>query len=335
MKRTTSPRTKALYHTAQTNYERFHGIPRGCCTLEQVMASAAGVLGWAQFTGPGIKFEVPPISNTMPLREMQRQRKTKKDTKTKDKCSNRKQLQDESGALPFTTDANFKNNCTLPIQDSASRPTLPSDLPGDNFATPQLKGQKEIENKIEHDIEIALKASLHDDHASQKHVLANHMLNQLHRIQQPNGTSFKLCQRDINGDGFCFFRCIAEQTNLSTADDVYMHLLAACAFMEVARNKERLIDDDNNEKTERQTAMQQIPEYQYAMNNGLLDSFDIHILDQMEGVLKRDLSNTRRYASLTDIVALLKHFRLTCMLLQPHKWKTSPKMANLFARHHE
>ena len=100
-----------------------------------------------------------------------------------------------------------------------------------------------------------------------------------------------------------------------------MHLLAACACMEVARNKERLIDDDNNEKTERQTAMQQIPEYQYAMNNGLLDSFDIHILDKMEGVLKRDLSNTRRYASLTDIVALLKHFRLTCILLQAHKWK--------------
>ena len=75
--------------------------------------------------------------------------------------------------------------------------------------------------------------------------------------------------------------------------------------MGVARNKERLIDDDNNEKTERQTAMQQIPEYQYAMNNGLLDSFDIHILDKMEGVLKRDLSNTRRYASLTVIVWLI------------------------------
>ena len=42
-------------------------------------------------------------------------------------------------------------------------------------------------------------------------------------------------------------------------------------------------------------------------------------------MLKGDLSKSRPYASLTDIVPLLKHLRLTCILLEPHKWEDKEK----------
>ena len=82
-----------------------------------------------------------------------------------------------------------------------------------------------------------------------------------------------------------------------------------------------LLDDTDEEKAERREDIHQIPEYQHAAWMGILDTFDIHILDKMEGVLKGDLSKSGRYASMTDIVALLRHLRLTCILLQPRRWE--------------
>ena len=65
----TSSDAKAVHQVAMENYEKFNGLPKGCCTFEQVVASSAGVLGWAQLKGPAIKFEVPPISNSEPLKQ--------------------------------------------------------------------------------------------------------------------------------------------------------------------------------------------------------------------------------------------------------------------------
>ena len=64
----TSSDAKAVHQVAMDYYEKFNGLPTACCTFEQVVASRAGVLGWAHFTGPAIKFEVPPISNSVPLK---------------------------------------------------------------------------------------------------------------------------------------------------------------------------------------------------------------------------------------------------------------------------
>ena len=90
-----------------------------------------------------------------------------------------------------------------------------------------------------------------------------------------------------------------------------MRLFAACVFSQVALTVPRdFIDDTDEEMAERRKDIDQIPEYQHAACMGVLDTFDIHILDKMEGVLKGDLSKSRRYASLKDIVALLKHLRL-------------------------
>ena len=76
-----------------------------------------------------------------------------------------------------------------------------------------------------------------------------------------------------------------------------MRLLAACAFAEVARTGSRdLLDDTDEDKADWQEGIHQIPEYQHAVWMELLDTFDIHILDKMEGVLKGDLSTSRRYA---------------------------------------
>ena len=130
----------------------------------------------------------------------------------------------------------------------------------------------------------------------------------------------------MNGHGFCLFRCIAAQANLSNVDDVDVRLLAACVFAQVVLTVPRdFIDDTDEEMAERRKDIDQIPEYQHAACMGVLDAFDIHILDHMEGVLKGNLSKSRRYASLTDIMALLEHLRLTCILLEPHKWEDAEK----------
>ena len=132
----TSSDTLALHKVAMENYEKFNGLPKGCCTFEQVVASSAGVLGWAQFTGPAIKFEVPPISNSVPLKEIQHRRKAKKEMKAKRKSLTTEQGQDEFGIHLFATAASkapqdnsltisenvqcehkdFEDKCSLPLR---------------------------------------------------------------------------------------------------------------------------------------------------------------------------------------------------------------------------
>ena len=81
----TSSDAKVLHEVAMDNYEKFNGLPKVCCAFEQVVASSAGMLGWAQFTGPAIKFEMPPISNLVPLKEIQHRRKADNEMKAKSK----------------------------------------------------------------------------------------------------------------------------------------------------------------------------------------------------------------------------------------------------------
>ena len=175
------------------------------------------------------------------------------------------------------------------------------------------------------DFEKAMIASLEDPTAVQRDELANRMLNQLDCIQQSHNKPFKLCLSKNRGDGLCFFRCIAEQANLSNEDDVQVRLLAAYTFIEVARDTNRNADENIDESFERLAELQGISEYQYAIENDLLDTFDLYNLDKIEGVLKRNLSLNRRYASGTDIVTLLKHFDLTCIMLKPYNWVTDGK----------
>ena len=146
------------------------------------------------------------------------------------------------------------------------------------------------------DLEAAMVASLADTGGRERTNLANAMLAQLRPIQPFEGDPFGLCPEPVNGDGFCFFRGIAEQVNLPNVHDVDVRLLAACAFARVACTVQRdLIDDSDEEKLQRRAYISQIPEYMHAARMGALDTFDFHVLDKMEGVLKRDLSLERRY----------------------------------------
>ena len=43
------------------SYGKFYGLPPGCATLQQIVNSSAGVLGWAAFNGSGINCEQPPM----------------------------------------------------------------------------------------------------------------------------------------------------------------------------------------------------------------------------------------------------------------------------------
>mgnify|MGYP003333432156 CR=1 FL=1 len=177
-------------------------------------------------------------------------------------------------------------------------------------------------NTMDPDLEAAIVASLSDTAGRERTNLANAMLGQLRPVQPFEGDPFSLCLEHVHGDGFCFFRGIAGQVNLPNVDDVDVRLLAALAFAEVACTAQRdLIDDGEKEKLQRRECISQIPEYVHAARTGALDAFDFHVLDKMEGVLKADLSLERRYASLTDIVALLTHLELTCILLRPQSWK--------------
>ena len=108
------------------------------------------------------------------------------------------------------------------------------------------------------DFEKAMIASLEDPTAVQRDELANRMLNQLDWIQQSHNKSFKLCLSKIRGDGLCFFRCIAEQANLSNEDDVQVRLLAAYTFIEVARDTNRNADENIDESFERLAELQGI-----------------------------------------------------------------------------
>ena len=58
---------------------RFSGLPPGCVTLQQVVGSSAGVLGWAAYNGLGIKFAQSPIyTNKIPKKEIEQRKQTKK-----------------------------------------------------------------------------------------------------------------------------------------------------------------------------------------------------------------------------------------------------------------
>lgn len=48
-----------------------------CATIEQVEHSSAGVLGWAAYDGPSIRFEPNPISSSRPRQEILRNRRRK------------------------------------------------------------------------------------------------------------------------------------------------------------------------------------------------------------------------------------------------------------------
>ena len=56
----------ALKQKATVNYELFYGLPRGSCTMEQVVDSSAGVEGWFEYTGPGIRHEPSPYRTLGP-----------------------------------------------------------------------------------------------------------------------------------------------------------------------------------------------------------------------------------------------------------------------------
>ena len=56
------------------------------------------------------------------------------------------------------------------------------------------------------------------------------------------------------------------------------------------------IDDTDEEMAERRKYIDQIPEYHDAACMGVLNTFDIHILDKMEGLLKGGSAKSRRYA---------------------------------------
>ena len=90
----TSSDAKVLHEVAMGNYDKFNSLPTGCRTFEQVVASRAGVLGWAQFRGPAIKFEVPPNSKSVPLKEIHNRRKAKKDMKANNESLTKAQGQD-------------------------------------------------------------------------------------------------------------------------------------------------------------------------------------------------------------------------------------------------
>ena len=257
----TSSDTLALHQVAMDNYEKFNGLPKGCCTFEQVVASSAGVLGWAQFTGPAIKFEVPPISNSVPLKDIQHRRKAKKEMKAKNKSLTTEQGQDEFGIPIFATAASkasqdnsltisenvqcehkdFEDKCSVPFRGNEQNPTLLPDLPDSSYTKPQLRGGGGM---MDPEMEAAMAASLADDHALEKEELANEMLAQLNPIQPSEGNPFRLRQDQVDGDGFCCCRCIAAQANLSNVDDVDVRLLAACAFAQVALTVPRHFIDD-------------------------------------------------------------------------------------------
>ena len=38
---------RKIQERAKSNYETFYGIPKGCCTIEQVRSSSAGISGWS------------------------------------------------------------------------------------------------------------------------------------------------------------------------------------------------------------------------------------------------------------------------------------------------
>ena len=97
----TSSDAKPVHKVAMENHEKFNGLPKGCCTFEQVVASSAGALGWAQFTGPAIKLEIPPILKSVPLKEIQHRRKAKKKMKAKNKSLTTEQVQYEFGITFF------------------------------------------------------------------------------------------------------------------------------------------------------------------------------------------------------------------------------------------
>ena len=78
--------TRALNEAAIENYTRFYSLPSGCGVIEQVIDSAAGVLGWAAYSGPSLhgKFEESPIyPNSKSRQEILRLREQKKELKSK------------------------------------------------------------------------------------------------------------------------------------------------------------------------------------------------------------------------------------------------------------
>ena len=74
----------ALKRKAMENYERFYGLPSGSCKIDQVVDSSAGLEGRLEFTGPGIRYEPSPISNSRPIREVKEERMIRKARKKLD-----------------------------------------------------------------------------------------------------------------------------------------------------------------------------------------------------------------------------------------------------------
>ena len=159
------------------------------------------------------------------------------------------------------------------------------------------------------ELQEAFALSLLDDPARDRCARANAVLQHLGHVRCGE-SAFALSVDPVMGDGFCWYRCLTTQANLHNDSDCDVELLAAYALAALAQSPERRYSNDSAEEgAARRRCLLAIHEYTGVVHE--LDDFDIYILDKMEGVMQKDMSQERRYADEPEMNAVL-----TCLGLR-------------------
>ena len=147
------------------------------------------------------------------------------------------------------------------------------------------------------------------------------LLDSFGHVRSPAGAVGSLHAREVGGGGWCFYKAFADQLgSVSIRGHGY---LAVLALVEVAKRRAEFVHTVPGslfqfaEEPEVLAARQALTGYhRYRHALATLAPFDVVLLDKFEGVLSGDLSASRRYADMYEIISLVESCGLELLLVE-------------------
>ncbi len=157
------------------------------------------------------------------------------------------------------------------------------------------------------------------------------LLDSFGHVRSPAGAVGPLQAKEVGGGGWCFYKAFADQLG-SVAIRGHGHL-AVLALVEVAKRRADFVHTvpgslfELAEEPEVLAARRALTRHRCYRNAiDTLAPFDVVLLDQFEGVLSRDLSASRRYADMCEILALVQSCGLELLLVEGSDAPRAPAM---------
>ena len=149
------------------------------------------------------------------------------------------------------------------------------------------------------------------------------LLLSLNSLRSPSGLEGLLRRKDVGGGGWCLYLVLFEQLGSVVIPDCrFLAVLAVVAMADRRVDFEHSVPgadylgDELPEVRQARDALRDVGMYQRLGVVELLTPFQCSVLDKLEGILRRDLLDVRRYPDDNEIQVLLQPFGLEALVLE-------------------